>query len=163
MVPGLVASVTTFTVHVNNPDGFHVYVGRAEHRAKNRAAHRGHMLANPFSVNAFGRENALARYEEWLYRLCTRKSAVVAEIRGLRGLRLGCWCAPVGRTLDHHFDDIVCHGQILGAYADGLCVCCLHVDGRPIRFAQWHLEPGTEVDPISGLCLYCQDPDGTDG
>ena len=41
---------------------------------------------------------------------------LLAQIGELRGQTLGCWCMPVGGFQGQ----LLCHGQVLAALADGL-------------------------------------------
>ena len=65
----------------------HVYIGRPS------------KWGNPFVVGKHGqRGECIALYESWL----RRSSALLAALDELRGLVLGCWCAPRA-----------CHGDVL--------------------------------------------------
>ena len=65
----------------------HVYIGRPS------------KWGNPFVVGKHGqRGECIALYENWL----RRNAALVATLDELRGLVLGCWCAPHA-----------CHGDVL--------------------------------------------------
>ena len=98
----------TTVVHVNDPHGYDVYIGRNVGR---RGFARS-LFANPFSVRDWGRERSIKRYREWLLQgglppFDVRRPSL-EDIRGLRGKRLGCWCAPKP-----------CHGDVLAEIADG--------------------------------------------
>ena len=70
----------------------HAYIGR------NRKGLPPSLLGNPFVVGVHGtREECIAMYKGW----APEHEAVMAAIRVLRGLVLGCWCAPRA-----------CHGDV---------------------------------------------------
>jgi hypothetical protein len=60
---------------------------------------------NPFRVEAFGREEALRRYEEHL----RASPELMAALPTLRGRRLACYC-PLSEP---------CHGDLLARLANG--------------------------------------------
>lgn len=113
----------TTVVHVNHPDGFTLYCGRASRRAKNPAAHVESPWANPYSISVAGsRDEAIAMFARNLadnHR--TPWSWMRDHLHELRGLRLACWCAPPDRVLTSA-DPLMCHCQILAAWADRLVV-----------------------------------------
>jgi hypothetical protein len=74
---------------------YDVYIGRAIKRGGWDLP--SSYWANPFQVKIWGREGALAKYEEHV-----RHPARMARLPELRGKRLGCWCAPAP-----------CHGDVL--------------------------------------------------
>lgn len=79
-----------------------VYVGRAMHRGGWRL--EGSPLANPFRPGRDGtREEVIERYREHLM----GRPDLRALLPGLRGRRLGCWCAPEP-----------CHAYVLAEFAD---------------------------------------------
>ena len=53
--------------------------------------------SNPYTVKKYGREEALKKYEKYVY-----ESGLIDDIEELRGKVLGCWCYPEP-----------CHGDIL--------------------------------------------------
>jgi len=75
-------------VHKRNPHD--VYIGRPS------------KWGNPFSVEEYGRAEAIAKYEEYV--LDNLRTGIWAEeeLLELDGKILGCWCAPKA-----------CHGDIL--------------------------------------------------
>lgn len=90
-----------FVVHCKR-EPYDVYIGRG----------RGSQYGNPFShvdgtLAAFKvatREEAMARYREWVM----RQPQMVERIKNeLRGKVLGCWCAPKS-----------CHGDVLAEIAN---------------------------------------------
>jgi Domain of unknown function (DUF4326) len=71
----------------------HVYIGR---NLKRMAPSK---WGNPFVVGEHGaRGECIALYESWL----RQNDALIAALDELRGLVLGCWCAPRA-----------CHGDLL--------------------------------------------------
>lgn len=66
-----------------------VYCGRAVWWGPGRRL-PGHVLANPFSVRTYGRDEALARYRVWLPTV-PDLDRILDE---LRGKTLACWCEP---------------------------------------------------------------------
>jgi hypothetical protein len=52
------------------------------------------------------REEAIERYRRWLWERIKAGEVGLAELAGLHGKRLGCWCAPEA-----------CHGEVLEAAA----------------------------------------------
>ncbi len=90
----------TTAVHVNDPGGFDVYIGRAVAR-RGLPESKWH---NPFVVGRDGtRDEVIVLYEEYLL---TRPD-LLAALSELKGQRLGCWCAPQA-----------CHGDVLAKYAE---------------------------------------------
>lgn len=79
---------------------------------------RGSPWGNPFthlrlndtlaSVQVATREEAIARYEEWVI----MQADLMTDLPNLRGLRLGCHCRP-----------LICHGDVLVKLLNG------HVEG----------------------------------
>ncbi|MCL4296246.1 MAG: DUF4326 domain-containing protein [Anaerolineae bacterium] len=91
----------TVVVHVDDPDGYGVYIGRANRTRGLKAS----IWQNPFKVGHDGaREQCITWYEERLRALLFGKEADEwqAALRALQGKRLGCWCAPRP-----------CHGHVL--------------------------------------------------
>lgn len=79
-----------------------VYVGRVMNRGGWRLA--GSPLANPFRPGRDGtRAEVMDRYREYLL----SRPDLVALLPGLRGRRLGCWCAPEP-----------CHAAVIAELAD---------------------------------------------
>ena len=65
----------------------------------------GHPLANPYKVGPDGTaEEVVERYRGWV----ARRPRLAAQLRELRGRRLGCWCAE-GQP---------CHARVLAQLAD---------------------------------------------
>jgi hypothetical protein len=79
-----------------------VYVGRAMHRGGWHLA--ASPLANPFRPEAdVSRQEIVSRYREYLL----ARPDLLALLPGLRGKRLGCWCAP-----------LPCHADVIAELAD---------------------------------------------
>lgn len=110
--------MTTTVVHVNDPAGFDLYCGRAVRRAKNPAAHVASPWANPFLVGDDGPLAAIVAFDRRLRSDHPEGTWMREHLHELRGLRLACWCAPVGTVLTAD-DPLVCHCQVLAAWADG--------------------------------------------
>ena len=86
LVPGDVPVGRPRAVHCKR-ERHHVYIGRPS------------KWGNPFVVGKHGqRGECIALYEDWL----RRNAALIAALDELRGLVLGCWCAPRA-----------CHGDLL--------------------------------------------------
>jgi len=95
------AGTRTVAVH-NQIDEFDVYIGREVPEAGLEASKWG----NPFVMadDSDGeRRRAIAEYRAWI----VEQPELMASIGELRGLRLGCWCAPQS-----------CHGDVLAELAD---------------------------------------------
>lgn len=89
------------------------------------------VFGNPFSVAAFGRQQAVALYRTWLTanesaaelgygpqdaaNLEARRAKIMAGLPILRGKNLACWCAPPSHpgARDH------CHADVLLDIANG--------------------------------------------
>lgn len=86
-----------------------VYIGRANDRYRLRQS-KWH---NPFKIGPHGtRDEVLTQYRAYVL----GRPELLAQIGELRGQTLGCWCAPaVGFQ-----GQLLCHGQVLAALADGL-------------------------------------------
>ncbi|RZV43608.1 MAG: DUF4326 domain-containing protein [Acidimicrobiales bacterium] len=92
---------TTQVVH-NQLDEYDVYIGRAVPEAGLEASKWG----NPFVMaddSDEERDRAVADYRTWV----VAQPELMAALGELRGLRLGCWCAPNA-----------CHGNVLAELAD---------------------------------------------
>lgn len=98
------------TVVVNvRTDPYDVYIGRAVNRAKDARCHRASVWANPFKPGADGRRACIDRYRAYIAERLEAEPALRAELKKLRGKRLGCWCTPEP-----------CHGDVLAELADGM-------------------------------------------
>ena len=87
--------MSTTVVHVNDPDGFDVYIGRANARRRLAAS----PFANPFREGRDGsRDEVIEKYRQWIL----TQPDLLARLSELEGQRLGCWCAPAP-----------CHGHVL--------------------------------------------------
>ena len=100
--------IETTVVHVNDPDGFDIYIGRAMPQAKNPRCHVQSQWANPFTVARYGREDSLAMYERaWRLHLTGPGAEFWCRaLRNLEGKRIACWCKRKDR-------EVPCHGDIL--------------------------------------------------
>jgi hypothetical protein len=86
LVPAHVQLGAPRAVHCKR-EPHHVYIGRPS------------KWGNPFVVGKHGvRGECIALYESWL----RENAALIAALDELRGLVLGCWCAPRA-----------CHGDLL--------------------------------------------------
>jgi hypothetical protein len=73
-------------VNICNTSQFDIFIGRPS------------KWGNPFTVEAFGREQAIAAYEAHL----RRRPDLIADLPELSGKVLGCYCYP-----------LPCHGEVL--------------------------------------------------
>ena len=72
-------------------EGYDVYIGRG-------SGERG-KWGNPFAIGRDGtREEVIAKYREYI----VGRPDLLAQLRNLRGKRLGCFCKPAA-----------CHGDVL--------------------------------------------------
>ena len=79
-----------------------VYVGRAATQGGWRL--RSHPLANPWKPGRDGtREEVVRKYRDYLL----GSPELLALLPGLRGRKLGCWCAP-----------LPCHADVIAELAD---------------------------------------------
>lgn len=94
-------------VHVADPAGFDVYIGRAAPRARDPHCHHRSIWANPYTG-----ADAVLRYEQWLTQelLASRGPRTYTALVALRGKRLGCWCKDPRGQRDR---DRACHGDVL--------------------------------------------------
>lgn len=81
---------------------------------------RGSLFGNPYfhgassyrnGIRCRSREEAIFLYQLWLTTdlvLPTWRKPTYAQVVGLRGRRLGCWCAP-----------LACHGSVLVEVIEG--------------------------------------------
>lgn len=76
-----------YNKHHKNAPKEAVYIGRPSY------------YGNPFTVEQYGRDRAIAMFEE---RLLTSPKAIATVKKELRGKDLVCWCKPAP-----------CHGDIL--------------------------------------------------
>ena len=104
----------TTVVHVNNPDGYDVYIGRAVPRRGLKAS----PWANPFRLGDYHpRHNRVMTtnaelvdaYAYWVMssQSDSRAKWIRVHAHELRGSRLGCWCK------DKAHPDRPCHGDFL--------------------------------------------------
>ncbi len=96
----MVAVEPTRVVHVRDPHGFDVYIGRSNKRFVDAP------WGNPFLIGEHGsREQVISLFRNYLI----RNPELIIRVPELAGQRLGCWCAPRP-----------CHGDVLAEYADNL-------------------------------------------
>ena len=96
-----VGDLAHLVVHCRRSE-YDVYIGRPS-KWGNVFSH----LPNATGVVAYvaTREEAIAKFEEWLL---ARPLVIEAAKRELRGKILGCWCSP-----------LACHGDVLARIANG--------------------------------------------
>lgn len=98
-VEGLTSKTTV--VHVNDPNGYDIYIGRAVPRRGLKAS----KWANPFQIGTHGdRTQVIQLYETFI---TNSPYWFRRDLEDLKGKRLACWCAPEP-----------CHGDILAELAD---------------------------------------------
>jgi hypothetical protein len=87
-----------------------VYVARFQFWGKGRHF-RGSPFKNPYSVKAYGLDEALRLYERHL----RNSPELLAKLAELEGKTLACWCAGKDGAPDvlTAADPVVCHGQII--------------------------------------------------
>lgn len=84
------------TVVNKKVDDYDVYIGR------------GSIFGNPYVIGRDGtREEVIARYEKEWFPFLLRDKIFAAEVKKLKGKRLGCFCSP------NH-----CHGDVIAKYLD---------------------------------------------
>ena len=88
--------VKTTVVH-NLREDFDVYIGREvpEHGLPSSKWRNPFIMADESDEE---RTRAIGAYREWV----VKQPELMGSLEELRGLRLGCWCAPKG-----------CHGDVL--------------------------------------------------
>jgi hypothetical protein len=91
----------TTVVHVNDPLGYDVYIGRAVRRR----GFAGSKWGNPFPLAMGTRDRVIEAYRQHLL----ASPELLAALSELKGKRLGCWCKP-----------LACHGDVLAQMADTL-------------------------------------------
>lgn len=98
----------TSVVHVRDPGGFDVYIGRAAPRARDERCHVWSVFANPFSVRRYGLAASLEYFDViWRHRLGGHVGEYWRDrLESLRGKRIACWCKEDGR-------EVPCHGDVL--------------------------------------------------
>jgi hypothetical protein len=110
------ATTPTRVGHVKH-DPTEVYVGRGDggdaHLLNTEIGDRG-WLGNPFPVDQYGRADCLNRYRTEFEARLDEDPDFRATVRGLAGMKLGCWCQ---RLTD---DGPACHAEIIAEHADRL-------------------------------------------
>jgi hypothetical protein len=93
----------TRVTNIHRRDEFDEYIGRA---GKGLSGYFG----NPIPLDdSQSRELVLAKYETYFLNRLEADPEFKAKILGLRGKRLGCFCAPK-----------LCHGMVIVKYLDGV-------------------------------------------
>ena len=98
-------------------DDTDVYAGRGAQNATIRntdPTDRG-WLGNPFTVEKFGREQAIRHYREAFERRLRDDPDFRAAVRQLHGQVLGCFCQRL-----HDDDGAACHAEVIAEHADRL-------------------------------------------
>ena len=103
--------------HVRHDD-VDVYAGRGPSKANLvtpdiEIGERG-WLGNPFTVDQYGRETAIALYREAFENRLAGDPAFRDAVRDLHGQVLGCYC----QRLDE--DSPACHAEVVAEHADRL-------------------------------------------
>lgn len=83
-------------INLNSDEPFDIYVGRPS-KFGNPFTHLQHLGSNLVIVDT--REDAIARYEEWIR---SQPELMAAAKQELKNKNLGCWCHP-----------LACHAEIL--------------------------------------------------
>lgn len=84
----------TKVVNISRKEAFDTYIGRPSIWGNPYSHQEGTLAEHKVAT----REEAIARYEEWI----KTQPDLLALLPTLIGMRLGCWCAPK-----------VCHGDVL--------------------------------------------------
>ena len=92
--------MTTRVVNIKTAPFYDVYIGRSSPFG-NKFSHRSGTLAQ-YRVKT--REEAIAKYEEWIY---TQPELIEKVKKELKNRILGCFCSP-----------LKCHGDILAKIAN---------------------------------------------
>lgn len=71
-------------------------------------------LGNPFTVEEYGREESIRRFEEAFEHRLVYDARFRLAVRKLAGKVLGCWC----QRLDE--DEPACHAEVIAKHADRL-------------------------------------------
>lgn len=90
-------SAAKTTVVNKRRDAFDVYIGR------------GSPFGNPYQIGPDGdRDEVIRKFAYDFHTHLVKDPAFQAKLAGLRGKRLGCFCAPAR-----------CHGDVIAAYLNG--------------------------------------------
>lgn len=85
-------------VHVRDPGGFDVYIGRACSRAADPRCHKTSVFANPYMLGGTGKgrhERAVQKYREWMTEMVLsqrHRNYWIEQLRFLPGKKIACWC-----------------------------------------------------------------------
>lgn len=139
------AATVTTVVHVNDPDGFDVYIGRVVRRR----GFAGSKWGNPFPLAMGTRFEVIEAYRRHLL----ASPELLAALPELRGKRLGCWCAPKP-----------CHGDVLAELADAAepptptMVRCPRCSGRGVEptYGPHFDHDGDNMPTGSVTCHLCR-------
>lgn len=94
----------TRVVNVGKGEPCDFYIGRAQH-------HDDGYFGNPFMILESGKDarfDAILKFREYFIERIKTDAAFAQRVEGLRGKRLGCFCAPAP-----------CHGDIYVGYLEG--------------------------------------------
>lgn len=120
---------TTQVGHVDE-DSIDEYIGRADggdaHLMNTEVGERG-WLGNPFTVEEYGRDVAVAKYVNALFDRLEAEPEFRSAVKALQGSVLGCHC----QTLDE--DEPLCHGQPLADAIDNAVRHRVVTDGTEYR------------------------------
>lgn len=94
----------TSVANIHRREPYDVYIGRAG------KGHDGY-FGNPIRLDGKTREAVLTEYKAYFYARLASDPEFKARVEGLRGKRLGCFCAPQ-----------LCHGMVIVEYLDGVAV-----------------------------------------
>lgn len=66
-------------------------------------------FGNQFPLSKYSRPESILQYHAWFYRQLEFSPEFKEAVLALKGLTLGCWCAP-----------LACHGDVIVEYLEGL-------------------------------------------
>jgi hypothetical protein len=104
----------TRIVHVSDNVEGAVYIGRAVSRRRIP----GSPFGSPYKPGKDGtRADVLERYRDYVEQRIAVDPEFAAQVRGLAGRTLACWCRHDG---DERTPETACHGDVLAEIADRL-------------------------------------------